>query len=131
MGRRDFLRYGAMATGIAAAGCITSGRAEESSELASERSDFALFAAALLVLGIGAMCVLLFFMRSFATLIAIATTISFLTAPVMAWLVHRSMVSGDIPDAQRIGRGLEYYSNVCIGVLTLFALGYICLLVSF
>ena len=30
-----------------------------------------------------------------ASLIGIATTISFLTAPVLAWLVHRAMVSGD------------------------------------
>ncbi len=104
---------------------------EVATELASDQSDFALFAGAVLVLGIGAMSVLLFFMRSFATLIAIATTISFLTAPVLAWLVHRSMVSHDVPKEQRIGRGLELYSLLCIGLLTLFALGYICLLVYF
>ena len=66
-----------------------------------------------------------------ASLIGIATTISFLTAPVLAWLVHRAMVSDDIPEGQRIGRGLKLYSLLCIGLLTLFALGYLYLLVYF
>jgi Mn2+/Fe2+ NRAMP family transporter len=105
--------------------------AEAAAEYAPGQSSFALFAAAVIGLGIGAMCVLLFFMRSFATLIGIATTISFLAAPVLAWLVHRAMVSGDVPQAQRIGRGLELYSLLCIGLLTLFALGYMYLLVYF
>jgi len=104
--------------------------AEIPAERTSDQSSFALFAGAVLVLGIGAMCVLLFFMHSFTTLIGIATTISFLTAPVLAWLVHRSMVSGDVPEGQRIGRGLKLYSLLCIGLLTLFALGYVYLLVS-
>ncbi len=59
-------------------------RAEIPAELASDQSNFALFAGALLVLDLGAMSVLTFFMHSFATLISIATTISFLTAPVLA-----------------------------------------------
>ncbi len=57
-------------------------RTEIPAELASDQSNFALFAGALLVFDIGAMSVLLFFIRSFATLIGIATTISFLTAPI-------------------------------------------------
>jgi len=61
-------------------------------------------------------------------LIAIATTISFLTSPMLAWLIHRAMMSEDIPAEQRIGRGLERYSKACIWVLTLFALAYIYLL---
>jgi len=105
-------------------------RAEIPTELASDQSSFTLFAGALLVLDIGAMSVLLFFMRSFATLIGIATTISFLTAPVLAWLIHRAMVSGDVPEGQRIGKGLEWYSLLCIGILALFALGYLYLLVG-
>ncbi len=103
-------------------------RAEIPAELASDQSNFALFAGALLVLDLGAMSVLLFFMHSFATLIGIATTISFLTAPIMAWLIHRAMVSDDIPQAHRIDRGLELYSIFCIGILALFALAYLYLL---
>lgn len=106
-------------------------RAEKPEELAFEQSDFAMFAGAVLLIDIGAMCVLVFLMHSFATLIAIATTISFLTAPLMAWLVHRAMVSTDVPPADRIGKGLERYSLVCITVLGLFALGYVYLLVYY
>jgi hypothetical protein len=47
---------------------------------------------------------------------------------MLAWLIHRAMMSEDIPAEQRIGRGLERYSKACIWVLTLFALAYIYLL---
>jgi multisubunit Na+/H+ antiporter MnhG subunit len=74
--------------------------------------------------------VLLFLMRSFAVLIAVATTISFLTTPLMAWLIHRAMMSTDIPAGQRIGRNLERYSTACIWLLALFALAYLYLLAA-
>lgn len=103
-------------------------RAEIPAELASDQSNFVLFASALLVLNLGTMSVLAFFMHSFATLIGIAATISFLTTPVLAWLIHRARVSDDVPEGQRIGRGLEWYSLLCIGILALFALAYLYLL---
>ena len=63
---------------------------------------------------------MLFFIRSFKTLIDIATTLAFLTAPVLAWLIHRSMHSNDVPAAMKPGPGLTRYSVACVWALTLF-----------
>ena len=101
---------------------------EQKADNIMDRSNFLLFTGAMLVLDVGAVCVLLFLMRSFAVLIAVATTISFLTTPLMAWLIHRAMMSTDIPAGQRIGRNLERYSTACIWLLALFALAYLFLL---
>jgi len=103
---------------------------EQVADLMTDRSNFTLFVSAMLILDLGAVCVLLFLMSSFAMLITIATIISFLTTPVLAWLIHRVMMSEDIPPGERIGRGLEYYSKTCIWLLSLFAVVYLYLLTA-
>jgi Mn2+/Fe2+ NRAMP family transporter len=87
-------------------------------------------AGVMLLLNLGAMSVLIFFMRSFTTMLAIATTVSFVAAPLLAWLTHRAMVSDEVPAERRIGRGLQRYSLVCIAALTLFTLFYLYLAAS-
>ncbi len=77
----------------------------------------------------GAVTILMFFLRSFKTLIDIATTLSFLTTPVLAFLIHRSIMSADVPAEARPGRAFWGFSVFCIGVLTTFAVGYLLLLV--
>ena len=78
----------------------------------------------------GALSIQIFFIASFTALIAFATAISFTTAPVLAFLIHRAITSDSIPTAQQPGRGLRLYSIICIVVLGIFALGYLYLLVS-
>jgi len=87
-------------------------------------------ATAMLVLNVGAMCVLIFFMRSFTAMLAIATTVSFVAAPLLAWLTYRAMVSVEVPVKQRIGKGLQRYSLVCIAMLTAFTMFYLYLAVG-
>ena len=88
-----------------------------------------LYVMAILVFCVGAMVIIMFFLRSFKTLIDIATTLSFLTTPVLAFLIHRSIMSADVPAEAKPGRAFWGYSLFCIGVLTAFAVGYLFLLV--
>lgn len=84
----------------------------------------------MIVLIAGALLIQIFFITSFTALIALATTISFITAPVLAWLIHKAMISSQIPLQQRPGRFLQAYSVACICVLACFALLYIYLLAA-
>ncbi len=93
-----------------------------------DRAMRPVYFSAMIVLIAGALIIQLFFITSFTALIALATTISFITAPVLAWLIHKAMTSAAIPMAQRPGTGLRLYSLGCICVLACFALFYLYLL---
>ncbi|MCA9544657.1 MAG: hypothetical protein KC613_09720, partial [Myxococcales bacterium] len=58
-------------------------------------------------------------------LVDVATTLSFLTAPALAWLNHRAMGGEHVPAAARPGPGLRAFSALSIAVLALFAAGYL------
>ncbi len=53
------------------------------------------------VLQIGSLTIVGFFLGSFRVLIDIATTASFLTAPMLSWLNHRAITGAEVPDAAR------------------------------
>lgn len=89
-----------------------------------------LYVLCLLVICAIAMLILVFLMHSFKTLIDIATTLSFLTTPVLALLIHRAIMSADVPAAVRPGWFMWIYSVICIGALTAFAAAYLFLLFS-
>ena len=90
-----------------------------------EKLHSRIYLAAILAMILIALSILLFFIQSFKTLIDIATTLAFLTAPVLAWLIHRSMHSDDVPAASKPAPGLTRYSVACIWALSLFALFYL------
>lgn len=92
------------------------------------RSMQAVYTGSMLILVIGALVLQIFFITSFTALIALATAISFLTAPVLAWLIHRAMVSAHLPEAQRPGKVLFGYSLACVFLLAGFAIYYLYLL---
>jgi len=73
----------------------------------------------------GALAVLHLLLGSFRLMIDVATTISFITAPLLAWLIHRAAWSVEVPAALRPGAGLRVYSIACIGALSLFAVAYL------
>ncbi|MFQ5659409.1 MAG: NRAMP family divalent metal transporter [Gammaproteobacteria bacterium] len=103
------------------------GEPDRGNEMHSRNS---LYVGSMLVIGAGALSILMFFLTSFKTLIDIATTISFLTTPVLALLIHRAMMSGYVPAGMRPGRGMWSYSILCIALMTTFAVGYIILLIN-
>lgn len=61
----------------------------------------------------------------FQRLVDLATTLSFLGTPVLAWFNHRAMTSRAIPEAERPGRTYRAASAACVAFWTLFALVYL------
>ncbi len=91
----------------------------------SEKLRFRIYFASIFAMILVSLSVMLFFIQSFKTLIDIATTLAFLTAPVLAWLIHRSMHSEDVPAAMKPAPALTRYSVVCVWAMTLFAVFYL------
>ncbi len=86
--------------------------------------------AALVVQGAGSLVVLFFLLTSLSAMVDIATTLSFLTAPILAGLNHRAMFQENVPADARPRPWLRYLSLVGIAGLGLFALYYIYLIAS-
>ena len=84
-----------------------------------------LYIPCVVIFSLGSLCIITFLMSSFKTLIDVATTLSFLTTPILAILVHRCIMSNDIPQEVKPGRFLWFYSLLCIAILTAFAAGYL------
>lgn len=80
---------------------------------------------ALAVLSLGAVAVLVVFLRSLKTLVDLATTLSFLTAPILAWMNHRAVHAPEVPPEARPGPGLRAASWTGIVFLGAFALYYL------
>jgi Mn2+/Fe2+ NRAMP family transporter len=77
---------------------------------------------ALLVLIAGTMLILVFFANNMRGLVDLATTISFLTAPVLAWLNYRSVTHTNFPEEHRPSRNLRVLSGLGIFFLGAFSL---------
>ena len=88
-----------------------------------------IYLAAILAMILVSLPVIMYFTQSFKTLVDIATTLAFLTAPVLAWLIHRAMHSEDVPAAKKPAPGLTRYSVACIWALALFAVFYLVLII--
>lgn len=65
---------------------------------------------ALAVLGVGSLAIIAFFAGTLKTLVNLATTLSFLTAPALAWLNHRAILGREVPVAARPGRAMAAFS---------------------
>ena len=90
----------------------------------SQQQHFRIYLATILIMVLISLSILMFFIQSFKTLIDIASTLAFLTAPVLAWLIHRAMHSDDVPAAAKPAPALSRYSAACVWALTLFAIFY-------
>ncbi len=80
---------------------------------------------AMVLLVLGALGVIAALLSSLKLLIDIATTLSFLTAPVLAVLNHRAMHGAQVPAAARPSPGLSLGSGLGIAVQAAFALAYL------
>ena len=74
---------------------------------------------------IGAVTLLMLFKSSFRAFIDFATSIAFLTSPLIAFLNHRAMFSADVPPEHRPKKIIEMWSRLGILSLGIFAAGYI------
>jgi Mn2+/Fe2+ NRAMP family transporter len=89
-------------------------------------TDGASYRIAVIVLVIGALVVLIGFLGkgSFMDLVDLATGLSFMTAPVLAFLNHRAVLSAEIPEDKRPSPRMVIYSWVGIVFLSGFCLAF-------
>ncbi|MEY3014909.1 MAG: hypothetical protein RIT45_3644 [Pseudomonadota bacterium] len=80
---------------------------------------------ALALLAVGSLVVLSTLLASLASLVDLATTLSFLTAPALAWLNHRAITAVEVPPAARPGPLLRAASWLGIFFLGAFAAAYL------
>jgi Mn2+/Fe2+ NRAMP family transporter len=76
----------------------------------------------LVVLGLGSIGIVGFLLRSLVALVDLATVLSFLTAPFLAWLNHQVILAKEMPPEHRPGRAMVAYSWAGIIFSTVFAL---------
>jgi len=74
---------------------------------------------------IGAVLFIVFLLTSFKTFIDLSISVSFLTAPFIAWLNHRAMYSADVPIDQRPTKKMHLWSIASIAMLTMASAIYI------
>ena len=74
----------------------------------------------------GALMLLMLFASSFRAFVDFATSIAFVTAPLIAFLNHRAMFSVALPPAHRPGKIMETWSWLGILSMGLFGVSYIC-----
>ncbi|HUH01027.1 MAG TPA: divalent metal cation transporter [Kofleriaceae bacterium] len=80
---------------------------------------------ALVVMFAGSVVLLRYFLGEFTTLIDVATTISCLTAPLLAMLNHRAIFGAEVDAEHQPGVRMRWFSLVCIGLLALLAVAWI------
>ncbi len=79
----------------------------------------------LTIIVLGALTILIFFMKDMSTLIDFATIMSFITAPILGYLNYKSITSDDVPDEHKPKLWLKILSWVGLVVLSLFSLYFI------
>jgi Mn2+/Fe2+ NRAMP family transporter len=100
-------------------------RAEVEAEVARDLSKEPKYWMAFGLLIAGALVVLFFFMKSFKQLVDLATTLSFVTAPILAHFNHQAMFSSDVPAQLQPKRSMRIFSIVCQVLLGGFAIFYL------
>lgn len=80
---------------------------------------------AVVALALGSLFIIGLLLKSLRTLVDIATTLSFLTAPLLSILNHRAVLGAAVPPDKRPARWLVVASVVCIALQAAFAVGYL------
>ncbi|MFO8155213.1 MAG: Nramp family divalent metal transporter [Thiohalospira sp.] len=91
----------------------------------SRRLHHGLYWGMLLLVGGGALAVIHFFGASLTGLVDMAATLSFVTAPVFAWLNYRAVTHHEVPEEARPGALLRAQSLLGLLFLAVFAVGYL------
>jgi len=79
----------------------------------------------LLILGLGTGAIFLFLLSEMGQLVQIATVLSFITAPLYAFLNYRLVISNQMPKNAQPNKGLKILSTLGLMVLTGFTLFYL------
>lgn len=76
----------------------------------------------LVLLAVGSWWIIRFFTADIKALLDFVTTVSFVSAPLYAWLNYKVMMAADIPNNQKPGGWFKAYTLLCLLLLTLFSL---------
>lgn len=76
-------------------------------------------------IAVGALIIIQGFLGHLKALVDLATTLSFLTAPVLAILNHRAVYGQEVPVDSRPSENMRLFSQVCILVMAVLAVGYL------
>jgi len=79
----------------------------------------------LIIVVIGALLLIYVFASSMATMVGIATTLSFITAPVLAFLNYKAVTAKHIKDEYKPKKLLKIYSIIGLIFLTAFSIGFL------
>lgn len=85
---------------------------------------------ALIALALGALLIIAVMQKSLKALVDVATTLSFLTAPILSTLNHRAVLGNEVPVARRPPRWLIWASLLGIAFQAAFALYYVYLVAT-
>jgi len=130
---RPFLLVAAFATMLSTTLSVSDGfpRAVEAlvarwrgPEEPGRRDDHRVYWGALAVMSMGAVGIIAWFQSNLRGLVDLATTLSFATAPVLAWLNYRAVQSDEVPEDQRLTPAWKAYHLVGIAGLTAFSLAW-------
>lgn len=79
----------------------------------------------LAVLAVGSVTVIGLLLGQLKALVDVATTLSFLTAPALAWLNHRAIIGEHVPVEARPGPRMRAFSLLSVAMLSAFAVFYL------
>ena len=96
----------------------------------SRKTSGRVYWGSLLLIALVSLGILGLFLSGLKALVDLATTLSFLTAPVLALLNHRAMTAGHVPPEARPSRAMVVFSWAGIGFLGAVAAAWIVLLVG-
>lgn len=99
-------------------------RAEEEGEAVGTSTGRNYWISAI-VITIGALVILSQFLANLKSLVDLATTISLVTAPPLAWLNHRAIFGKDLPRAARPSEGMRLFSAIAMVIQGLLASYYL------
>lgn len=79
----------------------------------------------MVALALGALVIVFWLQSSLKGMVDVATTLSFLTAPMLAFLNHRAVFSAEVPDEARPGPVLQWWSIIGIVLMSGFAVAWL------
>ena len=95
---------------------------KESTSATNEKTLTGIYIGSLLVLVFGSWLIINLFATDIKSLLDFVTTVSFVSAPIYAWLNYRVMEGADVPEEYKLKGLFRLYTLTCLSILTLFSL---------
>lgn len=96
-----------------------------SAETMGEAEDPRVYWSSLLVVVLGGLAIIQFFVGNLKSLVDLATTVSFVLAPVLAVFNYRAVTAPEVPETARPGPALLWGHRVSIAAMSSFTLAYL------